>query len=277
MSPVVLVQSFGQSTFSNADLQSLEDSLVSASGQIGGLPSYEFHSPSSIQFWPQLPRKFSEYIMVASCEGELMAAGYAVPFAYAEDEGIPAGWDEVLKKAFADQAAGAQTTALSMLFVQVSLRHQRKGLSQLILEAFKNKARSATHRLFVPCRPMLKHRFPKVSIEEYCGWTAEDGQVFDPWLRLHLRTGRLVQVAPSSLIIRGTREEWFRWSGVDMETEGEYEVPGALSLIQRLSGGDIVYHEPNVWIETRLIKEGAEADNHNGKIRVGAPSCSQMM
>jgi len=253
MAPAVLVQSFGQSKFSEMDLQRLEDSLVTNKDHTGGLPSYEFHSPSSIQFWPHLPQKFSEYIMVASCEGELMAAGYAVPFAH--EEALPAGWDEVLKKAFADQTSGAKTTAMSMLFVQVSPSHQRKGLSQLLLKAFKAKARAAALRMFVPCRPMLKHRFPTVPIEEYCGWTTGDGQVFDPWLRLHLRTGRLVQMAPSSLIIHGTREEWFQWSGVDMETEGGYEVPGALSLVHKLSAGEIIYHEPNVWIEHSLLAQ----------------------
>merc|ERR1711959_794994 len=169
--------------------------------------------------------------------------------------------DEVLQKAFVDRVTRERTTAMSMLFVQVSPNHQRKGLSQQVLEAFKAKARASSHRMFVPCRPMLKHRFPRVPMDQYCEWTTEDGQVFDPWLRLHLRTGRLIQVAPSSLIIKGTREEWFQWSGIDIETEGEYEVPGALSLVRRLATGEIVYHEPNVWIEASLIKEGTKIDN----------------
>merc|ERR1712072_1216837 len=94
-----------------------------------------------------------------------MAAGYAVPFAYADAEGLPAGWDGVLQKAFVDRVTRERTTAMSMLFVQVSPNHQRKGLSQQVLEAFKAKARALSHRMFVPCRPMLKHRFPRVPMD----------------------------------------------------------------------------------------------------------------
>lgn len=93
---------------------------------------------------------------------------------------LPAGWDEVVKKGLADQASGAETTAISMIFVIVSPSHQGKGLSKVVLGAFKAKARAAAHRLFVPARPVLKHRFPAMPLDEYCKMKTEDGQMYDP-------------------------------------------------------------------------------------------------
>merc|ERR1719422_1416351 len=100
ISAMALVQSWRESTFSEEDLKRLEESMGTLGDGTEGVPDVVQYSPSMREFWPQMPQKFPEYIMVASIEGELAASGYAIPFVL-EDE-LPAGWDEVVKKGFAD-------------------------------------------------------------------------------------------------------------------------------------------------------------------------------
>jgi hypothetical protein len=46
-----------------------------------------------------------------------------------------------------------------------------------------------TH-LVAPVWPSLKERYPLTSIERYVQWRRDDGQLFDPWMRIHERLGR---------------------------------------------------------------------------------------
>ena len=46
-------------------------------------------------------------------------------------------------------------------------------------------------------------------LEDYMRWRREDGQLFDPWMRVHERLGaRVVAALPRSMKITGTVREW---------------------------------------------------------------------
>ena len=52
--------------------------------------------------------------------------------------------------------------------------------------------RHALRQLVAPVRPSWKERYPLAPIERYITWRREDGQLLDPWMRLHERLGARV-------------------------------------------------------------------------------------
>ncbi|MCD6639370.1 MAG: N-acetyltransferase, partial [Nocardioides sp.] len=83
--------------------------------------------------------------------------------------------------------------------------------------------------------------------------TRDDGLPVDPWLRVHVRAGgRIDRVAPRSMVIPGTLEEWREWTGLPFDRTGPVEVPGALApVLCDAEHGTAVYVEPNVWVRHR--------------------------
>jgi hypothetical protein len=108
--------------------------------------------------------------------------------------------------------------------------------------------------LVAPVRPSRKHLYPLTPIERYVRWRRDDGLLFDPWLRTHERAGAtLIRVAPSSMRIAGTVENWEAWTGLRFPDSGPYVVPGALVPVEiDVDRDDGVYVEPNVWMHHRL-------------------------
>jgi hypothetical protein len=92
-------------------------------------------------------------------------------------------------------------------------------------------------------------------MEEYVAWKGNDGLPFDPWLRVHVRMGaHVVKVCHRSMEIRGTLDQWAKWTGQSFPKSGGYVVPGALnSVIIDVENGFGVYIEPNVWLSHSLI------------------------
>jgi hypothetical protein len=81
----------------------------------------------------------------------------------------------------------------------------------------------------------------------------EDGLPVDPWLRVHVRAGgRIEKVAPRSMVIPGTLEEWREWTGLPFDKTGPVLVPEALRPVHcDVEHGVAVYVEPNVWVRHR--------------------------
>lgn len=141
--------------------------------------------------------------------------------------------------------------ALSALAVTISPDHRRLGLAERLIDAMKQTAREEHLRVLVaPIRPTRKFDFPFVPMEEYITWTTtthpngtslatsslglKNGHPtitttttttndkhkqplpFDPWLRKHVRMGgKVVKIAPSSMVVEGSIAEWEEWTGVD--------------------------------------------------------------
>jgi hypothetical protein len=104
--------------------------------------------------------------------------------------------------------------------------------------------------LIAPVRPSLKDRYPLIPIERYVTWTREDGEPFDPWIRIHTRRGgRIVKPIPHSMRITGTVAEWEAWTAMRFPDDGEYTFPDGLATVAIDRGQDRgSYWEPNVWI-----------------------------
>jgi hypothetical protein len=95
---------------------------------------------------------------------------------------------------------------------------------------------------------------PRLTMEDYVALTREDGLPIDGWLRTHVCAGAVIDsIAPTSMVITGTLEEWRTWTGLPYESPREVDVPGALVPVLRIpQHNNAIYVEPNVWMRHRL-------------------------
>ena len=91
-------------------------------------------------------------------------------------------------------------------------------------------------------------------MDDYARLTRSDGLPVDPWLRVHVRLGGVIEgVAPASQTVSGSLDEWRSWTGLGFSDSGPVHVPGALVPVQCVAEqGIAVYVEPNVWVRHDL-------------------------
>lgn len=211
-------------------------------------PEYNVHSEDPHGYWERLFDEFPEFQFLLHSD-EVIAEGHTVPcFWDGTDDGLGDGIDAMLAAAFEAQQ---QPTALCALAAEVRPRYQGGGLANTMLDVMADLAAGAglTH-LIAPVRPSLKDRYPLVPIERYVTWTREDGEPFDPWIRIHTRRGgRIAKPIPHSMRITGTVAEWEAWTRMRFPDDGEYTFPDGLATVAIDRGQDRgSYWEPNVWI-----------------------------
>jgi GNAT superfamily N-acetyltransferase len=211
------------------------------------------HSAVCNRHWRRLYSTFARFQLVL-CEhaDTVIAAGHAIPLLWdGTNNDLPSGLDGVLERGVEDADHGRMPTTLSALAAMVAPGHQRRGLSTAILRAMRsNAAAHGLTALIAPVRPTLKHRYQLTPIERYVRWTQSDGSPFDPWLRVHWRLGaEFLQVAPRSMVITGTVQEWETWTGMRFPESGLYVVPEALQPVAIDLENDCGrYEDPNVWM-----------------------------
>lgn len=222
-------------------------------------PEFVTEDPVGNAHYGRISGELPEYVLFAEDEqGEIVAHAHSVPFALdAEDRGeLPArGWDEVLVWAFSDLRRGVRPDTVSAISIVVDPRLQGHGLSARMLSAMRDNARAHGFREVVaPVRPSAKHLEPRTPIEEYARRVRPDGLPHDPWLRVHARAGAVIHaVAPASMTVSGSLEQWRGWTGLPFDTQGDIEVPGALVPVRcEPERGYAVYVEPNVWMRHAL-------------------------
>ncbi|MFI0239696.1 N-acetyltransferase [Streptomyces sp. NPDC016845] len=223
-------------------------------------PVFAVRDPAAVLLMPRIRDELPEYVLVATdADGEVVARGFSVPFAlYAEERGeLPdRGWDQVLQWAFADLASGRAPDTVSAVEITVVPAMQGRGLSGLMLAAMRDNARGRGFREVVaPVRPSAKHLEPAVPMSEYAYRVREaDGLPSDPWLRVHVRAGAVIdKVAPASMAVSGSLAQWRAWTGLAFDAAGPVEVPGALVPVRCEPAHDHAsYVEPNVWVRHAL-------------------------
>ncbi|MFB6712469.1 MULTISPECIES: N-acetyltransferase [unclassified Streptomyces] len=210
--------------------------------------------------YPRIAVDFPEYVLVATDEdGAVVARAYSVPFALHAPgrEGLPeGGWDQVLLWAFSDLRHGRTPDTVSAIEIAVANGRQGEGISARMVAAMReNAGRLGFADLVAPVRPSAKHLDASAPMEEYARRTrAEDGLPYDPWLRVHVRAGGVIEaVAPVSMTVSGSLARWRSWTGLPFDEDGPVEVPGALVPVQcSVAHGYAVYVEPNVWVRHRV-------------------------
>jgi hypothetical protein len=218
-------------------------------------PEFMLHDPISDDHWDGLFEQFSEF-QFALLEGKSQkVAGIAnsAPLRWeGRLEDLPdEGWDWALIKSASDRQEGIEPNMLCGLQISISPDFQGSGLSKALLGLMVQLAQAKElSTVIVPVRPNIKARYPLTPIDSFLRWKTEQGLPYDPWLRVHVRSGgRIVKPCPTAMIIPGTISEWEDWTGMRFFESGDYVVPGALSPVRMDIEEDLgVYVEPNVWV-----------------------------
>jgi GNAT superfamily N-acetyltransferase len=211
-------------------------------------PEYMNQSEVADLYWGRLYTEFADF-QVALVEGdELLAEAHAVSLAWDGTlADLPSGWEEGFARGM---TSDRPHTALMAIAISVSPSQQGRRLSSRMLQTFTDNARVAglENGVIAPVRPTWKERYPLIPIERYAEWRRADASHFDPWLRIHeLVGGTIVALAPASMTIRGTADEWKKWTGMSFPEDGDYVFPGGLAPVTFVDGVG-THVEPNVWV-----------------------------
>lgn len=193
-------------------------------------------------------------LLMLDGQGAPIAKAMCVPFRWegASWQELPdRGWDAVLEQGVADARDGREPTAVSALEISIRPHLRGTGLSAVMLAAMRSAVeRTGLFDLLAPVRPSAKAEHPHEPMVDYIQRFRDDGLPFDPWLRVHARAGAaIVKIAPLSMVVPGTLEDWRLWTGLPFDASGEQVVPGALSTVHvNVDQNHAVYVEPNVWM-----------------------------
>jgi GNAT superfamily N-acetyltransferase len=214
-------------------------------------PEFMRHDPIGGLYYGNVESRFSEFVLVGQDgQGEVVACAYSVPFLLEADDLPDHGWDFVIRNGLMTSLHGRQPDAISAVEIAVRPDRQGTGLSARMLAAMRdNAARHGFSQLVAPVRPSAKTD-PHEPMPAYASRIREDELPADPWLRVHVRAGgRIEKVAPRSMVVPGTLEEWREWTGLPFDQTGPVVVPRALSPVHCDVEHDVaVYVEPNVWV-----------------------------
>jgi GNAT superfamily N-acetyltransferase len=226
-------------------------------------PEFLYHTDARFNaLWRRVWREFPDFQLVLYDDATDSPAGrgQTIPFRWDGTwEDLPNGVDGVVRRVF---EAGGEPTTLSALLAIVDPRYQGRGLSTLIIEGMRRLAgEHGLDALLAPVRPTLKARHSQTPMEDYLGWRRADGQLFDPWLRVHEQIGgEILGVCPGSLVVEGTVAEWEQWTGMAFPESGSYVVEGALVPVEIDRARDVGrYVEPNVWMRHSVSAGGGTA------------------
>jgi GNAT superfamily N-acetyltransferase len=215
-------------------------------------PEFMHHGGVIARYWPSFASaRFPEFQLILYDEASdtILGLGQTIPFCWdGSPAGLPDGVDGVLRRVYEE---GGEPTSLSALVAVVASSHRGRGLGRAIIQGMRDvAAQRGLDALVAPVRPTLKSRYPLTPIERYLAWRRDDGELFDPWLRLHERLGaEIIGVCPGSFVVTGSVAEWEAWTGMAFPDSGAYAVEGALVPVEIDRERDVGrYVEPNVWM-----------------------------
>jgi hypothetical protein len=217
-------------------------------------PEYNLHGDVLNQWWGHLDEELPElqFVLHDDETGTVVAEGHTGAFAWdGDDATLPPGIDPALETIFRERRAGAPVDTLCALAAESPRDGRRRGLALEILGAMRTLAeRHGLRHLVAPVRPSWKERYPVTPIEEYVRWRRDDGQLLDPWMRVHERLGaRVATPLPQSLLITGTVAEWESWTGLPLPASGDFVFPEGLAPLHvDRAANRCTYWEPNVWM-----------------------------
>ena len=217
-------------------------------------PEYNLHGDVLNQWWGLLDEELAEFqfVLYDDAEDVVVAEGHTGAFVWdGDDASLPGGIDDAIATVFADRRAGREVTALCALAAETPRDGRRRGMAVEILSGMRTLAvRHGLRHLVAPVRPSMKERYPLTPIERYVGWRRPDGELLDPWMRVHERLGARVSTPlPESMLITGSVAEWESWTGLTLPESGEYVFPEGLApLTVDVAADRCTYWEPNVWM-----------------------------
>jgi hypothetical protein len=216
-------------------------------------PEFMQHDSVVEKHWPRLYSDFLEFQVAAISENDIVGVGNAVPVYWeGEFNNLPTrGLDWAMAKAVDDYRIKVTPNLLVGIQILLHPDLRNRGLSYNMLRFMQRVAQtSGFEHIALPLRPVIKHLYPLIPMEEYLLWTNQDGEPFDPWIRVHVKAGgKIVSVCPESMTIQGRVSDWQDWTGLSFQSSGLYIIQKALSPVFIDLEEDLgEYIEPNVWI-----------------------------
>ena len=217
-------------------------------------PEYNLHGDVMNEWWGALLEELAEYqfCLVDEETGAVVAEAHTGPLAWSGDDAdLPPSIDDAVGVVVRARRDGAPVDSLCAFAAEVAPDARRGGLAGELLGGMTELARRhGLRRVIAPVRPSWKERYPLTPIERYVTWRREDGELLDPWMRLHERLGARVGTAvPKSLLITGSVREWESWTDMVFPESGEYVFPHGLAPLTVDREADVgTYWEPNVWM-----------------------------
>lgn len=218
------------------------------------LPEFLNHDEVVARYWGLLTERYPEYqFLLVGDTGEPLGRGHSIPLRFDDEwSTLPeGGLDWALETGFQDHEGGREPNLVSALFIVISKDQTGRGLSYRMLTAMRNIAhQQGFQHLIAPVRPSSKSRYPLIPMVDYCRWTRPDGSPFDPWIRVHIRSGgTMLHPCSQAMVVRDTVARWSHWTGIEFPGDGSYIVPGGLVplAIDRCTDQG-AYIEPGVWV-----------------------------
>ena len=217
-------------------------------------PEYNLHGDVVGRWWRYLDEELPDFQFVLYDESDdaVVAEGHTGPLWWdGSDATLPDGIDAAIEQIFDRARANQPVNTLCALAAESPRGGRVRGLAEQLLKAMRavGQRHGLAHPV-APVRPSWKERYPLAPIERYSGWRRDDGQLLDPWMRVHERLGaRVAHPLPRSMQITGTVEEWERWTGMTFPESGDYVFPQGLATVSIDKSTDRgSYWEPNVWM-----------------------------
>lgn len=216
-------------------------------------PEFMQHDSIVAKCWSSLYTDFIDFQFALYSEDGIAGVGNSIPIHWEGEFGnLPdKGLDWAMERAASDLKNGKPFNLLIGVQILINPDLRSKGLSYEFLDKMKQIGKA--HRIqqvALPVRPVQKHLYPLIPMEEYILWNNEKGEPFDPWIRVHVKAGgKIVSVCSESMIIKGTVKDWQAWTGLLFQSSGLYTVEKALCPVKiDLDKNSGEYIEPNIWI-----------------------------
>lgn len=217
-------------------------------------PEYNLHGDVVNRWWGLLDEEMADFqfVLYDPDAERVVAEGHTAPMRWdGDDATLPESFDDTITAAFEQLRAGVPADTLCALAAESPREERGRGLAQRLLAGMREVAgRHGLRRFVAPVRPSWKERYPLTPIESYVTWRRPDGQLLDPWMRVHERLGaRVSKPMPRSLRITGSVAEWESWTGMAFPESGDYVFPEGLATVRIDREADLgSYWEPNVWM-----------------------------
>ena len=229
-------------------------------------PKYFAGSPFIKTYWTRVWHEFPDYqFCLLNEKDEIAAVCNGIPLYWdGAKQNMPSGWDEGIELAFNQVQKGIQPNTLLGLTGVVDSASRNKGISPLIVQAFRTLAKMhGLTRFLGPVRPigMLAH-----NCQDFKQWAEsvdEKDEPLDHWLRTHKRLGaKVMGLAPYSQLVEGTLDDWEEWTGHRFAQSGAFQLPDTLQPIQvNITQNKASYYDPSIWVmHDELLHDKSERD-----------------
>lgn len=215
-----------------------------------GFPEFLLHDAVWEATLPPAMERYPE-CQLFLLEGDVpVFVGNAVRFPWSGDpDELPPGTHAALELSLSCPIEEATT----LCGVQGVALQQGKGTGRSVdlMIAFQDLARRNGWRCVVPVRTVLKDLYPLIPMREYADWRSEDGEAFDPWVRIQERVGgRRLSIVEDALMMEAPIGDWEAWTGLAMPASGSYVIEGGQApLTVDRSAGTGHYAEAHIWFE----------------------------